>query len=167
VDGQLRSLSNIPSEEIYSTPDPVRTEGVARCTKPLALLSGVVAEDLELRFDAGRLVEINASSGQDAVRALFSTDDGAARLGEVALVDEGGRIGRTGRVYMETLLDENAASHVALGSGYHSQVGEEDRARVNESDIHVDVMIGSPEVGVTGLGADGGEVPVLSGGRFA
>ena len=167
ADGQLRSLSNIPSEEIYSTPDPARTEGVARCTKPLALLSGVVVEDLELRFEGGRLTEINASSGQDAVRALFSTDDGAARLGEVALVDEAGRIGKTGRVYMETLLDENAASHVALGSGYHSQVGEEDRSRVNESDIHVDVMIGSPEVEVTCVTGSGDEVPVLSGGVFA
>ena len=166
VDGQLRSLSNIPSEEIYTTPDPVKTEGVARCTKPLALLSGVVVDDLELRFEGGRLVEINASSGQDAVRSLFSTDEGAARLGEVALVDAEGRIGKSGRVYMETLLDENAASHVALGSGYHSQVGEDDRARVNESNIHVDVMIGSPEIEVTGITSSGEEVPVLSGGAF-
>ena len=167
VDGKLRSLSNIPSEEIYSTPDPTRADGVARCTKPLALISGVVVEDLELRFESGRLVEINASSGQDAVRAVFSTDEGAGRLGEVAIVDGEGRIGRTGRVYMETLLDENAASHVALGGGYHSQVGEADRSRVNESDIHVDVMIGSPEVDVIGITADGEEVPVLTGGRFA
>ena len=85
----------------------------------------------------------------------------------MALVDAEGRIGRTGRVYMETLLDENAASHIALGGGYHSQVGEEDRGRVNASDIHVDVMIGSPEVEVTGLTAGGEEVPVLSGGQFA
>ena len=167
VDGVLRSLSNIPSEEIYTTPDPVRTEGVATCTKPLALLSGTVVEDLRLRFEGGRLTEITASEGQDAVRAMFSADDGAARLGEVALVDAEGRIGRTGRVYMETLLDENAASHVALGSGYHSQVGEEDRERVNTSGIHVDVMIGSPEVDVHGITASGEEVPVLVGGAFA
>ena len=167
VDGQLRSLSNIPSEEIYSTPDPARTEGVCRCTKPLALLSGVVVEDLTLRFEGGRLVEVTASEGEDAVRAMFATDDGASRLGEVALVDAEGRIGATGRVYMETLLDENAASHVALGNGYHSQVGEEDRSRVNSSDIHVDVMIGSPEVDVTGITAGGDEVPVLTAGAFA
>ena len=167
VDGRLRALSNIPSEEIYSTPDPLRTEGVARCTKPLALLSGVVVEDLELRFEGGRLVEVTASEGQDAVRSMFATDEGAARLGEVAMVDAEGRIGATGRVYMETLLDENAASHVALGNGYHSQVGEEDRARVNTSAIHVDVMIGSPEVDVVGITASGEEVPVLTGGQFS
>lgn len=166
VDGRLRSLSNLPSEEIYTTPDPLRTEGVARCTKPLALLSGTVVEDLVLRFERGSLVEVTASEGQDAVRAMFATDEGAARLGEVALVDAEGRIGATGRVYMETLLDENAASHVALGNGYHSQVAEEDRARVNSSAIHVDVMIGAPDVDVVGITASGDEVPVLTGGAF-
>lgn len=101
------------------------------------------------------------------MRALFSTDDGAARLGEVALVDAEGRIGQSGRVYMETLLDENAASHIALGSAYKFTVDDEaDKERANVSGIHVDFMIGSPDVRVNGVTREGDRVPVLVEGRW-
>ena len=98
------------------------------------------------------------------LRARASVDEGASRLGEVALVDREGRIGRTGTVFFNTLLDENAASHIALGNGYAVGVGEEDRARINESAIHIDFMIGGDDVGVTGITRDGTEMSVLRGG---
>ena len=97
---------------------------------------------------------------------MSAKDDGASRLGEVALVDREGRIGKTETVFYNTLLDENAASHIALGNAYAISVGEEDRHRINKSSIHIDFMIGSDEVTVTGAQADGTEVPVLRGGDW-
>jgi leucyl aminopeptidase (aminopeptidase T) len=102
----------------------------------------------------------------DALRARCAKDAGAARLGEGALVDGEGRIGKTGTVFFNTLLDENAASHLALGNAYATTVGEVDRERINTSTIHIDFMIGSPEVAVTGLTGESGRVPVLRGGRW-
>jgi aminopeptidase len=106
-------------------------------------------------------VQFDAESGHETLRAMVEQDDGGDRLGEMALVDREGRIGPLDMVFYDTLLDENAASHIALGSAYDSAVGDEDRARLNRSSIHVDFMIGSADVEVTGITRDGQRVPVL------
>ena len=166
VDG-IEHVPNLPTEETFSTPDPERVDGVVRATKPLAL-PGTVIRGLELRFDGGRAVQIEAEAGAEAMRSLCARDEGAARLGEVALVDREGRIGPLDTIFYDTLLDENAASHVALGRAYEFTVAEDgDRERANRSAIHVDFMIGSPEVQVTGITRDGDRVPVLRDGAWA
>jgi aminopeptidase len=166
VDG-IEHFPNLPSEETFTTPDPARVEGVVRATKPLAL-PGTIIRELEVEFRDGRAVRIDAESGAEAMRALVERDEGAARLGEVALVDREGRIGPLDTVFYDTLLDENAASHIALGRAYDMAVGDEaDKAWANVSAIHVDFMIGGPDVDVTGLTADGERVPVLRAGAWA
>jgi aminopeptidase len=161
VDGIVHA-PNLPTEEIASAPDPLRVDGIVTATKPLDV-SGTVIENLRVRFEGGRAVEIEGD-GAEALRARASKDEGASRLGEVALVDREGRIGKTDTVFFNTLLDENAASHLALGNAYAISVGDEDRDRINRSEIHIDFMIGSDDVAVTGVRADGGKVPVLRGG---
>jgi aminopeptidase len=164
IDG-VRSISNLPTEEVFTAPDPQRADGVVAATKPLDV-SGTVVRGLRVRFEAGRVVEIEAESGAEALRARCAKDEGASRLGELALVDREGRIGKSGITYFNTLLDENAASHLAFGGAYATSVGEKDRGRINKSVIHIDFMIGSDDVAVTGLHADGAEVPVLRGGSW-
>jgi aminopeptidase len=164
VDG-IEHIVNVPTEEVFTTPDPQRTEGVVRATMPLELF-GARIDGIEVRFEGGRAVSIDAERGADVLRGRASADDGAARLGEVALVDGETRVGRCGRVFLDTLYDENAASHIALGGAYASAVAEEDRGRINDSVVHVDFMIGSPEVSVSGLTSDGSETPLLVDGRW-
>jgi aminopeptidase len=162
----LPHLPNIPTEEVFTTPDPERTEGHVTSTKPLVLRDGTIVRGLRVRFEGGRAVAVDADENGDAIRAQTESDAGAARLGEVALVDRQGRIGPLGTVFYNTLLDENAASHIALGHGFAFCVGEEDAGRVNESGIHVDFMIGSPELAVTGVTSSGDRVPVLRDGDW-
>jgi aminopeptidase len=150
---------------VFTSPDPLRTDGVVTATKPLDV-SGTVVKGLRIRFEGGRAVEIDADEGAEALRARCAKDEGASRLGELALVDREGRIGRTGTVFFNTLLDENAASHLALGNAYATAVGDEDRDRINESSIHIDFMIGSDDVAVTGITQDGTDVPVLRDGSW-
>jgi aminopeptidase len=164
VDG-IQHISNLPTEEVFTAPDPTRADGVVTATKPLDV-SGTVVRGLRVRFEAGRVVEIEAESGADVLRARCAKDEGASRLGELALVDREGRIGKSGVTFFNTLLDENAASHLALGNAYATSVGADDRDRINKSAIHIDFMIGSDEVAVTGLRGDGTEVPVLRGGSW-
>jgi aminopeptidase len=165
VDG-ISHAPNLPTEEVFTTPDPERVEGVVTSTKPL-FVSGAMVTGLRVRFEGGRAVEIDADHGADTLRHLAGRDPGAARLGEVALVDRESRIGHLGTVFFETLLDENAASHIALGQGLDFAVGDPDEhPRVNRSQLHVDFMIGSDEVSVTGVRRDGREVPLLRGGRW-
>jgi aminopeptidase len=161
----IRHMPNLPSEEIFGAPDPQRTAGVVRATKPL-VVAGSIVRGLEVEFRDGRAVRIDADEGAEVLRGYAARDEGASRLGEVALVDGDGRIGKLGTTFFDTLLDENAASHIALGQGYAFTAGEEDRDRVNASGIHVDFMIGSDDVDVTGIDDDGGEVPVLRGGAW-
>jgi aminopeptidase len=164
IDG-ITHMANLPTEEVFTSPDPQRADGVVTATKPLDL-AGTEVRDLRIRFEGGRAVEIDAAAGAEALRARCAKDDGASRLGELALVDREGRIGRTGTVFYNTLLDENAASHLALGNAYATGVGEDDVARINESSIHIDFMFGSDDVAVTGITGDGREVPVLRGGSW-
>ena len=159
VDG-IRHMPNLPTEEVFTAPDPERTDGVVRATKPL-VASGATVDGLRIRFEHGVAVEIDADRGAETIRALASRDDGAARLGEVALVDHEGRIGNVGTIFYDTLLDENAASHVALGDAYAHSVDEEDQERLNVGDLHLDFMIGAPDVDVTAITRDGERVPVL------
>lgn len=162
----VRHMPNLPTEEMFTTPDPDRTEGVVTATKPLDV-AGSVVEGLTVRFEGGRVIDIEAETNADALRMRVATDEGAARLGEVALVDRESRIGKLGRVFFNTLLDENAASHIALGDGYAAPVADPaDLSRINESAIHVDFMIGSDDVTVTGRTKDGRDVVVMRGGAW-
>ncbi len=165
VDGIVH-MPNLPTEEVFTTPDPDRVDGVVRSTKPL-FLAGKIIRGLAVRFEGGRAVGVDADENAEALRSYIQRDEGAARLGEVALVDREGRIGPLDTVFYDTLLDENAASHVALGSAYGFTVEDDaERARANTSRIHVDFMIGSDDVDVTGITAAGERVPVLRGGTW-
>ena len=165
VDGIVH-MPNLPTEEVFTTPDPLRTDGFVTATKPLSV-GGSIVEGLRVRFEGGRAVQIDADSGAEVMRAYAARDDGSSFLGEVALVDREGRIGPLGTTFYDTLLDENAASHIALGSGYALGVGDAaDLDRVNHSAIHVDFMIGSNEIEVDGLAPDGDVTPLLRGGSW-
>jgi aminopeptidase len=158
-------MPNLPSEEVFGAPDPQRTDGVVRATKPL-VVGGSIVRGLEVEFREGRAVRVDAEEGAEVLRGYVARDEGSARLGEVALVDGEGRIGKLDTVFYDTLLDENAASHIALGEAYEFTAGEEDHPRLNHSSIHVDFMIGGDEVDVTGIARDGSEVAVLRGGAW-
>jgi aminopeptidase len=161
-----RHVPNLPTEEIFTTPDPERTTGTVAATKPLNL-GGSVVKGLRVRFEGGRAVEIEAEANAEVLRERCACDEGGTRLGEVALVDREGRIGRLDRTFYDTLLDENAASHVALGDAYAMPVGDpQDLPRINESEIHIDFMIGSDDVTVTGVTKRGDSVPILVGGSW-
>jgi aminopeptidase len=164
VDG-IDHMPNLPSEEIFGAPDPKRTDGVVRATKPL-VIAGSIIKGLEVEFKAGEAVRIDADEGADVLRSYAARDEGSSRLGEVALVDGEGRIGKLDTVFFDTLLDENAASHIALGESYRFTAGEEDHPRLNHSSIHVDFMIGGDDVAVTGVTREGEDVPVLRDGGW-
>jgi aminopeptidase len=163
IDG-IEHMPNLPTEEVFTTPDPARTEGHVTATTPLVLADGTVVRDLRVRFEGGRAVQVDADSAQDTMRTILEHDEGASRLGEIALVDREGRIGKLGTVFYDTLIDENAASHIALGQGFPFLL--DDPSASNESQIHIDFMIGSPEMTVTGITAEGERVPVLVGGEW-
>lgn len=168
-----RHVTNLPTEEVFTTPDRRLTEGTVRLTAPIQW-HGSIVEGAWLRFAGGRVIESGASSGEDFLRSKLAEDEGAAQLGEVALVDVDSAVGRRGLVFRNGLLDENASSHIALGSAYleplegASTMSDEQRvtAGINVSAIHLDVMIGGPEVDVDGLDATGTEIPILRQGRW-
>ncbi|MDO9708124.1 aminopeptidase [Paracraurococcus lichenis] len=163
---------NIPTEEVFTTPDARVTEGVVAATKPLSY-QGTLIQDIRVRFEAGRIVEAEARTGQAVLERMIGTDEGARMLGEVALVPNGNPISRSGLLFYNTLFDENAASHIALGQSYSrcfedkALPKEELRRRgANESLIHVDWMIGSAAAEVDGIDAAGGAEPLMRAGEW-
>jgi aminopeptidase len=156
----LEYVANMPTEEVFTTPDLRRTEGVVRSTRPLALY-GQIVRGLEVRFEGGRIVDVKAEEGEDVVRGQLQTDEQAPFLGEVALVDGTSRIGQTGMTFFDTLFDENATCHVAYGSAYAEAVEGGVIDGVNVSTVHTDFMIGGPEIAVDATTADGTLVPLL------
>jgi aminopeptidase len=177
--GQSKALNgvtgnpNIPTEEVFTTPHAARTQGHVTATKPLAY-QGTLIRDIQVRFEHGAITEARASTGEEILRRMIDSDDGARRLGEVALVPASSPISRSGLLFLNTLFDENAASHIALGQAYRKcftdgdTLGEaEFHARGgNSSLIHVDWMIGSPQVDVDGLDAAGAAHPLMRGGEW-
>lgn len=162
--GGIVHVANLPTEEVFTAPDPQRVEGFVTSTKPL-FTSGALITGLKVRFELGRAVKIDADRGAETLRTLSDYDAGAARLGEVSLVDRESRIGALDVVFYDTLLDENAASHIALGQGVAFEMEDPaDHSRMNSSGIHIDFMIGSDEVAVTGVTREGETVPLLTGG---
>jgi aminopeptidase len=167
-------VANMPTEEIFTTPHKDRAEGVVTATKPLSH-QGTMIEGIQVRFESGRIVEASASRGEDVLRKLISTDDGARRLGEVALVPHSSPISASGLTFLNTLFDENAASHIALGQAYSGGVRGGDKMTreelaahgANESLIHVDWMIGSAEMDIDGITASGVSEPLMRKGEWA
>ncbi len=165
---------NIPTEEVFTTPHCRRVDGYVRSTKPLAH-QGVVIRDIEVRFEEGRIVEAKASAGEAALQKLLDVDEGARRLGEVALVPHSSPISASGTLFFNTLFDENAACHIALGQSYSkcmknggSASAEELSERgANASMIHVDWMIGSGEIDVDGIAEGGATEPLMRRGEWA
>ena len=129
-------MPNLPTEEVFTTPDPERADGHVASTKPLVLTDGTVVRGLKIRFEGGRAVQVDADSAQDTMRTIVDHDPGAGRLGEVALVDGEGRIGKLDTVFFDTLLDENAASHLALGQGFPFLAGDDGAPHEREPDPH-------------------------------
>lgn len=165
--GQVH-VPNLPTEEVFTTPDLRRAEGTVRSTRPLRL-AGVEIRDLTLCAAGGRVTEVHAATGEDMIRQTIATDEGASRFGEVALVDGTSRVGQLGLTFGNTLLDENATCHLALGQGLAYAVegapaADADGLRelgVNVSRVHVDFMVGGPHVEVDGLTREGTVVPLL------
>jgi len=162
------SNANIPTEECFTTPHKDRVDGFVQASKPLSH-QGTLIENIRCRFESGKIVSATASAGEDVLNRLISTDDGARRLGEVALVPHSSPIAQSGVLFWNTLFDENAASHIALGQAYATCLKEGEHmdeatlaARgANSSLIHVDWMIGSGQMNVDGLEADGSSQPLM------
>jgi aminopeptidase len=164
---------NIPTEECFTTPHKNRVHGIVSASKPLSH-QGTLIENIRCRFENGRIVEVTATKGEDAIRKLIATDDGARRLGEVALVPHNSTIAQSGILFWNTLFDENAASHIALGQAYSTciingeKMSEEELAKLgaNESIIHVDWMIGGPTMNIDGVSASGAAEPLMRDGDW-
>jgi aminopeptidase len=169
----IEHVANMPTEEVYTTPDARRVEGTVRSTLPLQI-QGNIVRGLEVRFVGGRAVEVRAETGEDVIRTHIATDEGATRLGEVALVDGHSAVRKTGLVFYDTLFDENASSHIAFGASivqalpWAAEASPEERHErgVNQSSIHTDFMIGSDDLEVDGITEQGEAVPLLRNGDW-
>jgi aminopeptidase len=166
--------ANLPTEEVFTSPHRDRTEGTVRATMPLAY-SGSLIEDFQLSFEKGRVARVSAKRGEAALQSMIAADEGASRLGEVALVPQSSPIARLRTLFFDTLLDENASSHIAVGRAYNACLEGGDglspdefaRRGGNTSITHVDFMIGSNRLDIDGLGADGNREPVMRSGEWA
>jgi len=170
----LYCIPNMPTEEVFTTPHKDRADGTVTATKPLSH-QGTMIEGIQVRFENGRIVEAHAPRGQEVLERLIDTDDGARRLGEVALVPNSSPIAASGMLFFNTLFDENAASHIALGQSYSSCLRDGDTLTpdqlaakgANDSLIHVDWMIGSGQLDIDGITASGAVEPLMRQGEWA
>jgi aminopeptidase len=164
---------NLPTEECFTTPDYRKTEGTVSATRPV-YINGKLVEGLKMTFTAGEITDFSARSGESTFKEYISSDEGARRLGEVALVGIDSPIYQSGLVFQEILLDENAACHIAIGSAYKfclsggEKLSSEELANVgcNESCVHTDIMISSEEVDVVAVAFDGTEHSILKSGKW-
>ena len=161
----LPHQANIPTEEICTSPEKYGTEGVVFASKPL-VLGGKAIENFGFRFEKGKVVEVIAEEGKEMLEALVNTDEGAAYLGECALVEYHSPISMSGIVYYTTLIDANASCHLALGRALGRPLPEDDPWTLNDSQIHIDFMVGTPDLSIIGTTRDGKEVPVFENGDF-
>jgi len=169
----LYCIPNMPTEEVFTTPHKDRAEGTVTATKPLSH-QGTMIEGIQVRFEHGRIVEAKATRGQEVLQKLIDTDDGARRLGEVALVPHSSPIAASGMLFLHTLFDENAASHIALGQSYSSCLRDGDKLTpeelaakgANDSLIHVDWMIGSEKLDIDGITTAGQAEPLMRQGEW-
>jgi aminopeptidase len=166
-------IANMPTEEVFTTPHKDRVDGTVTSTKPLSH-QGTMIEGIRVRFEGGKIIEAHADRGEQVLRKLIDTDEGARRLGEVSLVPASSPIAASGLLFLNTLFDENAACHIALGQAYSSCVKHGDKLTpeelaakgANDSLIHVDWMIGSNRIDVDGITAAGGAEPVMRQGEW-
>ena len=158
--GGIDYVANLPTEEVFTTPDPRRAEGTIRSSKPLSY-GGQILRGLEFTFKDGRIVKVEAEEGADLVRSQLATNENADRLGEVALVTSESRVGQSGTLFFDTLFDENATCHIAYGMGLAAAFDGEPDPAINECNIHVDFMVGAPDLEVDAVLADGTEVPLI------
>ena len=158
--GGIDYVANMPTEEIFTTPDSFRADGTIRSPLPLVLF-GQIVRGLEFAFENGRIVGVEAEQGADLVRSQLATVENADRLGELALVTRESRVGQSGTLFYDTLFDENATCHIAYGMGLPYAFDGEPDERSNLARIHVDFMVGSPELEVDAVLADGSEVPLI------
>jgi aminopeptidase len=164
----VRCVVNMPTEEVFTTPDRRRADGVVRASLPL-LCEGVLVEGLEMELRDGRIVRVDAATGADIVRGQVARDEGSHQLGEVALVSGDSGVYQTGLLFKDTLYDENATCHIAYGAAYAAAVEgmadltpeQRSEAGLSVSSVHTDFMIGGPEVEVDGLDANGSATPLL------
>lgn len=164
----VRAVCNMPTEEIFTCPHRDRVDGHIAVSRPLAL-GGAIVEDLRLTFHDGRVVETQATRGKEMVDALLASDEGASRLGEVGLVPNSSRVASKNVLFYNTLLDENAASHVAFGQSYAACVGNDqssERSGANHSSLHIDCMLGHARMNVDGILPGGGVLPLMRAGEF-
>ena len=158
--------ANIPTEEICTSPEKFGTEGVVYASRPL-VLGGKSVENFGFRFEKGKVVEVLAGEGKEMLEALVTMDENAGYLGEAALVEYHSPISMSGRVYYTTLIDENASCHLALGRALSSRQPSDPKYTFNDSMIHIDFMIGTPDMHIVGTTADGREVVIFDNGDFA
>ncbi len=171
---KVRFFANVPSEEVFTAPHRSRVDGVVKSSLPY-VYNGNLIEGITARFEKGVAVEVRAEKGDELLQQMMSADEGARRLGEIALVPASSPIRQSGLLYYNTLFDENAACHMAFGEGYPTCVKggaamsreELDAKGLNDSLIHEDIMIGTPGMNITGITADGRRVPVFKAGEWA
>ncbi len=156
----IEYVPNMPTEEVFTTPDCRRADGVVTASRPLAL-GGDVIDGLRLTFERGRIVDVQAEHGAELVRAQLASDERASFLGELALVDGTSRVGQTGLTFFDTLFDENATCHIAYGFAVVEAITGEPGEGVNISSVHTDFMVGGPQLDVDGITHDGVAVPIL------
>jgi len=156
----IRYVANMPTEEVFTSPDARRTEGTIRSTLPLPLF-GQIVHGLELTFEQGRAVDVKAETGAEVIRSHFATIENADRLGEVALVTKESRVGQSGTLFYDVLYDENATCHIAYGAGLPFLADGDAGDGLNDANMHVDFMVGGPDLEIDAILADGRSVPLI------